>query len=90
MLARLTDRDGDEVWINPIHVRSVMVGSGLFGGPKGTQIMLGGEESSAHRVFVREAPSVAAERLNGAMPIVIPADLGALDESKPPKPPPGD
>jgi hypothetical protein len=88
VLARLTDRDGDEVWINPIHVRSVMVGTGLFGGPKGTRVMLGGEESSGHRVFVRESPAVAAARLNAAMPLVVPADLSVLDDRRTPEDPP--
>lgn len=41
-LIKLTDKDGKEIWINPIHVRSVAPKSGVFGASKGTEIMLGG------------------------------------------------
>ncbi len=76
MLAKLTDTDGDVVWINPIHVRSVQTSTGLFGGHKGTQVWMSSELVSGHRVVVKESPCEAAAMLNDAMPRLI--DAGTL------------
>lgn len=82
MLAKLTDKDGDEVWVNPIHVRSVVIGTGLLGGHKGTQITLSGDTFQGYKVYVRESPSTAAARLNAAMPaVILSSELAATDET---------
>lgn len=82
MLAKLTDKDGDEVWVNPIHVRSVAIGTGLLGGHKGTQVMLSGDGFHGHKVYVRESPSAVAARLNAAMPaVILSSELAATDET---------
>lgn len=81
MLAKLTDKDGDEVWVNPIHVRSVVIATGLLGGHKGTQVMLSGDTFHGHKVFVRESPATAAARLNAAMPtVMLASELAAITE----------
>jgi hypothetical protein len=80
MLARLTDKDGDPVWVNPLHVRSVQAATGLLGGHKGTQVMLSGDNVHGHRVFVAQSVSQAAAAINAAMPVISASDLAALTD----------
>lgn len=79
MLAKLTDKDGDTVWVNPLHVRSVKVGTGFLGGHKGTLIWLSSELIHGHHVYVRESPDAVASALNAA---AIPMSLTELMASE--------
>lgn len=77
MLTPFQMMNGDEIWINPIHVRLVRPDRGLLGsGGKGTEIFLGQESMTGLRVSVNHTPRTVAEALNKAMPAIL--DLNAM------------
>lgn len=82
MLARLTDKDGDAVWVNPLYVRSVQLVTGLLSSSRGTQIMLGSDGLHGYRVVVRESVDQAAAAINAAMPVISTNDLLALTDDQ--------
>ncbi len=64
MLVRLTDQNGGDVWVNPVHVRYVQRGK------KHTELVmgLGMGWSGVWSLKVQEAPDVVSEALNAGMP----------------------
>ncbi len=80
MFAKFTNTDGMTVWINPIHVRCIVIRTGILGGKKGTEIMLSGDYLHGVRVLVNESPGQVAERLSPLLTSFAAASLTALDD----------
>ncbi len=69
MLVDLVTKDGQTVWINPVHVKIVQSKTGVFGGKKGTEIIYHGTGGMAGgSIIVQGEPDEVAMRLNAAMP----------------------
>jgi hypothetical protein len=68
-LVRLTDKDGKDVWVNSLHVRTIAVKSGVFGGKKGTEIALSGLGGMHGGVslIVAEDPETVASLISEAL-----------------------
>jgi hypothetical protein len=67
MLVKFTDKDGLEVWINPIHIKFVRENRGTFGAKKGTAIGFT-QDALATPIIVPEETAVVAEKISAAMP----------------------
>lgn len=81
MLTPFKQTNGDEVWVNPIHVRYVCPDRGLFGTPgSGTLVCFGPKSTGLHTVCVAHSPRHVAEALNKAMPPIIGIQDGTLDD----------
>lgn len=79
MLTPFQMTNGDEVWVNPIHVRMVHPDRGLLGtGGKGTTIWFGNELATGLRVSVVHTPRQVAEAINRAMPAIL--DINAATD----------
>jgi hypothetical protein len=73
MLIQLTDAEGRETWINPIHVKIVRTRKGMLGGGKGSEVWFSFHATS-EAVYFSESPADIAAMLNAAMPPVIALD----------------
>lgn len=72
MLIPFTNSDGEEVFINALHVRCVAPWTGMLGGKKGCKVWFS-YNSSSDAVHIGEDPTVVAAKLNAVMPTVFPA-----------------
>ena len=82
MLISLTDADGRETWINPIHVKIVRTRKGMLGGEKGTEVWFSFHNTS-EAVYFSEPPEEIAQAINAAMPPVLLIDPSS-EEPMPP------
>lgn len=83
MLIQLTDADGRETWINPIHVKIIRTRKGMLGGGKGTEVWFSFIATS-EAVYFSEPPAVIAQALNAAMPTVVALTPDDDDQTTPP------
>ncbi|MFN5662650.1 MAG: hypothetical protein ACK48N_11260, partial [Planctomyces sp.] len=67
MLVKFTDKDGLEVWINPIHVKFVRENRGTFGAKKGSVIGFS-QGAMVTPIIVSEVTAEVARRISEAMP----------------------
>ncbi len=82
MLIRLTDKDGRETWINPIHVRIVRQKHGMLGGKTDVTEVWFSFHAQSEAIYFGESPAEIAAALNAGMP---PAYLIATNgEDEPP------
>lgn len=81
MLLHLTDAEGRETWINPIHVKVIRTRSGLLGGKKGCEVWFS-FNSASEAIYFSEDPSDIAALVNAAMPPILLVD--SSDEEQPP------
>ena len=85
MLIPITETDGRETWVNPLHVRAVRSARGVMGGKKsGSQLIIGGVHTDT--LSVREDPPIVAARLNASLALLlnaanITAISGSLSDS---------
>ncbi len=84
MLIPLTDAEGRETWINPLHVKVVRTRKGMLGGGKGCEVWFS-FNSNSEAIYFSESPAEIAAALNAAMPPVIALDTSG-DEPPPPNP----
>lgn len=84
MLIPLTDAEGRETWINPIHVKVVRTRKGVLGREKGSEVWFSFHHSS-EAIYFTESPSEISAALNAAMPPVIALDTSG-DEPPPASP----
>lgn len=71
MLIQLTDAEGRETWINPIHVKIVRTRGKVLGmGGKGTEVWTS-FTSNSEAIYFTEEPSEIAAALNMGMPPVV-------------------
>lgn len=82
MLIQLTDAEGRETWINPIHVKVVRTRKGLLGGQKGSEVWFSFHGTS-EAVYFHEPPDQLATLLNGAMPPVLLIDTASEEATLP-------
>jgi hypothetical protein len=73
VLIPLTDAEGRETWINPIHVKVVRTRKGMLGGGKGTEVWFS-FTSNSEAIYFSESPAEIAAALNGGMPPVVALD----------------
>lgn len=76
MLVQLTDAEGRETWVNPIHVKVVRTRKGMLGGQKGTEVWFSFHATS-EAVYFSEPPDQVATLLNAAMPPVLLIDTAS-------------
>lgn len=81
MLTPFKGTNGDEIWVNPIHVRCVMPERGLLTGGKGTAIYLGQDMTTGLRVVVNHTPADVAAAINAAMPALLDLNSALGDDS---------
>lgn len=80
MLVSITDADGRETWINPIHVKLVRTRGKLLGmGGKGTEVWFSFNNNS-EAVYFTEDPADIAARLNAGMPSAVLIDTSDDDQ----------
>jgi hypothetical protein len=85
MLTPFKLNNGDEVWVNPIHVRYVRPDRGMLGGDRGTEICFGAGSTTNLNVTVVHSPRDVAEALNRAMPAVLDINQATEEDQKPRK-----
>lgn len=81
MLIQLTDAEGRETWINPMHVKVVRTRKGMLGGQKGSEVWFSFANGS-EAVYFSEPPSEIAQALNAGMPSLM---YLSDDEDQPPR-----
>lgn len=88
MLIPLTDEQGRETWINPIHVKVVRARKGILGGGKGTEVWFSFTGSS-EAIYFTDSPAAIAAALNAGMPSAIVLDSSEDDIQMHPPTTPG-
>jgi hypothetical protein len=79
MLIQLTDAEGRETWINPIHVKIVRTRKGMLGGEKGTEVWFSFHATS-QALYFKESAEQLAGLIEAAMPPVLLIDAGSGDD----------